>query len=448
MKKVIVIGGGFAGLAASAELVSSGNSVTLVEQRRYLGGRAYSFHDRNIDIELDNGQHLLMGCYENTFRFLNTIGTTDRLYIQDNLHVDFLETNGHAYKFDCLPLPPPFHAASGILRFNALKLSERIRMLNVVREMLFDTADPEKDCAVSEWFERLGQGKESRDRFWNVLTYAAMNEGPDAASASLFKAVLKKAFFKSRRGSRLIFPAVPLSRLYVDDAEDYIRRQGGVIEKGCLVTEILIENDAVSGIRLRDGRVLTGDDYIAAVPYYSLQRLLSEEIMEKHRSCFRRIRDLAPSPILSIHLLFDRSITDYPFAAFIDSPIQWFFNKEKIYRDNAYRGLFSLVISGAHLHVEWDKERLLEMALTEIGKVFPESSSAKLLYGKIIRERFATFSPRPGIQRHRPDQKTPVKNLFLAGDWTDTGLPATIESAVTSGYRCAEMIKGTLPTFR
>lgn len=441
MKKVIVIGGGFAGLSASADLVSSGYSVTLIEQRRHLGGRAYSFHDRNIGIELDNGQHLLMGCYENTFRFLNTIGTIDRLYIQDNLHVDFLDTNGHAYKFDCLPLPPPFHTASGILRFTALKPSERIRMLSVVREMLFNTADPAKDYTVSEWLERLGQGKESRHKFWNILTYAVMNEGPDAASASLFKAVLKKAFFKSRQGSRLVFSAVPLSRLYTGDAEDYIRRQGGVIEKGCLVTEILTEDSEVSGIRLRDGRVLTGDDYIAAVPYYSLQRLLPEEIMEKYPSYFRGIRELAPSPILSIHLLFDRSITDYPSAALIDSPVQWVFNKEKTYRDSAYRGLFSLVISGAHLHVKWDKERLLEMAFTEIGKVFPGVSSAKLLYSKIIKERFATFSPRPGIQRHRPDQKTPVKNLFLAGDWTDTGLPATIESAVISGYRCAEMIK-------
>jgi len=443
MKRVIVIGGGFAGLAASTELVSSGYSVTLIEQRSYLGGRAYSFEDRNSGLDLDNGQHLLMGCYENTFRFLKTIGTIDRLYIQDNLHVNFLDTDGDIYEFECLPLPSPFHVVSGILRFEALKPLDRLRMMNMAWYMLFDRGGETRDYTVSKWLDRLGQGDESRRRFWNILTYAVMNEAPDLASGSLFKDVLIKAFFKNRRASRLMFPAVPLSRLYPEEGENYIRRHGGVIEKGCPVTGIVIEDDTVLGVRLRDGRVLKGDDYIAAVPYYSLRRLLPEEIIENYPSSFRGIKELSPSPILSIHLLFDRSIMDYPFAAFIDSPLHWIFNKEKIYKDSAYRGLFSIVISGAHLHVGWDKERIEEMALREIRKIFPEAGSAKLLYCKIIKEKFATFSPRPGIERYRPGQKTPLRNLLLAGDWTDTGLPATIEGAVISGYRCAEMIKGT-----
>lgn len=445
-KRAVIIGGGLAGLTVSIELAKSGYAISLVEQRRYLGGRAYSFHDRSTGLELDNGQHLLMGCYENTFRFLKTIGTINKLYTQENLHVDFLDTGGHSYRFDCLSLPAPFHAVSGVLRFNALGLTDRLKMLKVAWEVLSgNIVDPSKDCTVSDWLTSLGQGKESQDTFWATLTFAVMNEDPTVASASLFKAVLKKAFFTSRKGSRILFPAVPLSKLYVENAEDYIKQYGGAIEKGCHASEIVIEDGAVSGIRLRDGRVLMGDYYISAIPYYSLRRLLSEAIIEKHLPFFRGVRELKSSPIISLHLLFDKSITDYPFAAFINSPVQWIFNKEVIYGDNAYKGLISLVISGAHLYVSWDRDRLLDMALTELKKILPEARSVKLLYSKLIKERFATFSPQPGIERYRPSQKTPIRNLFLAGDWTDTGLPATIEGAVISGYRCAETIKGTLP---
>src|SRR4030067_2818585 len=160
MKKVIIIGGGFAGLSAAAELSSDGFRVTLIEQRRFLGGRAYSFFDKNTGLELDNGQHILMGCYENTFRFLEKIGSADKLCFQRNLRVDFLDTNGDTYRLDCLPLPAPFHILSGILRFNAISLSERIRMLNMAKGVLFGNAtNTAHDVTITEWLKRLGQGK-------------------------------------------------------------------------------------------------------------------------------------------------------------------------------------------------------------------------------------------------------------------------------------------------
>ena len=441
-KRAIIIGGGFAGLTASVELASSGYPVTLIEQRRYLGGRAFSFFDRNTGIELDNGQHILMGCYENTFRFLRTIGTADKVNTQHNLHIDFLDTSGQTHRLICPPLPAPLHAALGIMRFNALSLSDRFKMLRVTRVVSSgNTVDSSTDPTVSEWLNRLGQSRRSQEAFWNILTYAIMNESPDRASASLFRAVLKKALYTNRKGSRIVLPAVPLSSLYVNSAEDYIKQHGGIIEKGCPASEIMLEDGVICGIKLRDGRILRGVYYISAVPCHALQRLIPEEIVERHYTCFSGISELRPSPIISIHLLFDKDITDNPFAAFINSPIQWVFNKERVFRDSAYRGLFSLVISGAHLYVTWNGDRLLEMAMAELKRVFPKAVAAKLLCHKIIKEKFATFSASPGIQRYRPAQKTPIKNLFLAGDWTDTGLPGTIEGAVISGYRCAEMIK-------
>ena len=446
MKKVIIIGGGFAGLSAAVELITAGYHVTIIEQRRSLGGRAYSFFDKNAGLELDNGQHILMGCYENTFRFLKSIGVTNKLYIQKNLCVDFLNTGGSVYRLNCLPLPAPLHILSGILRFKAISLSERIRMLKLSKGIYFrNTSNSSHDLTITEWLTKLGQGENARETLWDIITLATMNENPDKSSAAIFKTVLKKAFFEKREGSSIVLPVVPLSRLYVDAAENFIRQRGGDIEKGCIASEILIENGFVSGIRLRDdrignNRIVKGDYYISAVPYQSLNKLLPDETAMNHGVQTAMKIPFKPSPIISIHLLFDKPVTSYPFAALINSPIQWLFNKEIIYGDNAYKGLVSLVISGAHAYVAWDTERLIEMALTELKRFFPETKSARLLYSRVIKERHATFSPQPGIDRYRLSQKTPIKNLFLAGDWTDTGLPATIEGAVLSGQKCAKAI--------
>ena len=441
-KKVIIIGGGFAGLTAAAELCSSGYQVTLIEQRGFLGGRAYSFIDKHGNIELDNGQHILMGCYENTFRFLKTIGALDNLYIQESLSVDFLDKNGDVYSLDCPDIPAPLHIASGILGFSALSLPDRFRMLKVSKDLLLNKTDRTlEDSSITEWLNRLGQGKESRDNFWGILSYAVMNEGPDSASAYLFKNVLRKAFFSSRKGSRIVLPALPLSRMYVDSAEDYINKHGGIIKKTALVSGLIIKNDNVSGIRLRDGEIIKGDFYISAVPYFALKRIIPEDIMISHYEYFGVTEKLKPSPIISIHMLFDRTITDCIFFALINSPVQWVFNKGLIYRDKAPAGLLSLVISGAHNYISWSSKDILDMSMKEIEGIFPGADSARLLYSKVIKERAATFSPQPGVERFRPSRETPIRNLFLAGDWTDTGIPATIEGAVISGYKTAELIK-------
>ncbi len=431
MKKVIIIGGGFAGLSAAAELSSAGFSVVLIEQRRSLGGRAYSFLDNKTGLELDNGQHILMGCYEHTFRFLEKIGASDNLFFQKNLCVDFLGKGGTSYKLDCLPLPAPLHILSGILGFKAISIADRLRMLNMAKGVLFGkVTHSSNDLTITEWLKQLGQGQRARETLWDIITLATMNEHPDESSAAIFRNVMKKAFFTNRRDSRIVLPAVPLSRMFTDNAETYIRQNGGAIEKGIGASALLTGNNSISGVKLKDGRVFRGDYYISAVPYYS--RLLGTEL--------NSVPALQPSPIISIHLLFNKSLTEHTFAALLNSPIQWVFNKEKIFRDTAYRGLLSIVISGAHKYIDVPSEKLAGIALRELKKVIPATSTARLLHSKVIKERHATFSPQPGVDKFRPSQKTSIKNLFLAGDWTDTGLPATIEGAVLSGHKCAKAI--------
>lgn len=436
MKQVIIIGGGFAGLSAAAELASAGFRVVLIEQRRFLGGRVYSFIDKNTGLELDNGQHILMGCYKNTFRFLEKIGSADKLCFQKNLCVDFLDTEGDTYSLDCPSLPAPFHILYGILRFKAISLSDRIRMLQMAKGVLFASATyPSDDLTITEWLKRLGQTAKSRETLWDIITLATMNEHPDKSSAAIFRNVMKKAFFSNRRDSRIVLPVVPLSRMFAEDAEIYVRRNGGIIEKGIAVSSLLTSDNCVTGIKLKDGRRFHGDYFISAVPYYSVKMLAGIVGTE-----LNYVRELRSSPIISIHLLFNESLTEYNFAAVLNSPVQWVFNKEKIFRDSAYRGLLSIVISGAHNYIDVPSEELVELAMRELKKVFHDASCARLISSKVIKERNATFSPLPGVDRFRPSHETSIRNLYLAGDWTDTGLPATIEGAVISGQKCADSI--------
>ncbi len=441
MKQVIIIGGGLAGLSAAVELSSAGFRVTLIEQRRFLGGRACSFPDKNSGLELDNGQHILMGCYQDTFRFLAKIGASDKISIQKNLSVDFLDRDARAYRLRCLPLPAPLHILSGIMRFGAIGISDRIRMLRMAKGVLSGgKTDAAHDLTITEWLKKHGQRERSRETLWDVITLATMNESPDKSSAAIFRTVLKKAFFENRLSSRIALPAVPLSRMFADSAEAFIRKNNGVIEKGVTATSILVKNNSVSGIELKDGRTITGNYVISAVPCYSVQRLLAGTKLSG--SELNSAPALRSSPIISIHLLFNKPLMKHAFAALLYSPVQWVFNKEMIHGDSAYRGLLSLVISGAHQYVELPSEKLVEMAMRELRNVFPDSMSARIISSRVIKERHATFSPEPGVNKFRPSHKTSIDNFFLAGDWTDTGLPATIEGAVLSGYRCANAIAG------
>ena len=317
-------------------------------------------------------------------------------------------------------------------------------MLNMAKGVLFgNTSNSSHDLTITEWLKMLGQGKKARETLWDIITLATMNEHPDNSSAAIFRNVMKKAFFSLRRNSRIVLPVVPLSRLFAEAAEIYINKNGGTIEKGIEASALLTGDNSVSGVKSKDGRVFRGDYYISAVPNYSAQRLLAGARLLGTEFNFVPAELLKPSPIISIHLLFNKSLIEQTFAALLNSPIQWVFNKEKIFRDTSYRGLLSLVISGAHQYIDVPSEKLVEMALRELKKVFPDTSPARLLCSKVIKERQATFSPQPGVDKFRPSQKTSIKNLFLAGDWTDTGLPATIEGAVLSGHKCAKAIVST-----
>jgi zeta-carotene desaturase len=435
--EALIIGGGFAGLAAGVALAEGGCRVRLLEQKPYLGGRARSFVDPTTGSVVDNGQHIFMGCYHATISFLSKIGTLDRVRFQERLTVQFLDRNGRLSRLQCPDLPSPWHVLLGVLRSGSFTLREKMEVLRLgmaLRRTEEAQRGP-KQLSVREWLTQLGQSPSLQRNFWDLLCIAALNEDPDIANAALFEHVLRLALFTSPADSRLGVARVGLSEVYVDAAADFIRAKGGSVERGRGVAGLLVSEGQCQGVLLSTGERIEAANVVSAVPSFQFAALLPDEL-PRRGPLFGSLALLRPAPIISINLWFDRPITDLDFAGLRGATIQWLFNKGKIF--DRGDGYVSLVLSGAHRHIATSKEELLATALRELGDFFPEAGRARLLHSLVIKERFATFSPTWAAEELRPATRTPIGGLFLAGDWTATGLPATIEGAVQSGYAAAQ----------
>ncbi len=437
--EVLIIGGGFSGLAAGVALAEEGRGVRLLEQKPHLGGRARSFLDPATGSVVDNGQHIIMGCYHSTIHFLSTIGTLDRIRFQQRLTVRFLDRNGRLTALQCPGLPSPWHVLLGVLRSGSFSFKHKLEVLRLGRSLQWARAMDGglERLSVREWLTRLGQSESLQRNFWDLLCIAALNEDPSRANAGLFERVLQLALFSSPADSRIGIARVGLSEVYVDAATAYIRARGGRVECSRSVASLLVSEGQCRGVRLSSGEEIEAASVLSAVPSFQLASLLPGELL-RLEPFFAPVISLRPAPIISINLWFDRPITELDFVGLRGTTIQWLFNKGKILGSG--ENYVSLVLSGAHRHIGRGKEELLAMALRELGDLFPEAQKAKLHHALVIKERFATFSPTWEAEQLRPTARTPVRGLYLAGDWTATGLPATIESAVQSGYTAAGAI--------
>ena len=438
MGEVLILGGGFAGLAAGVELARLGRRVRLLEQKPYLGGRARSFEDPATGRVLDNGQHLFMGCYHATRQFLETIGTLGRVRFQDSLAVKFLDSDGRQTSLDCPRLPAPWHLLTGVLRSDSFTASEKMQVARLGRALRSSAArdDGAARLSVAEWLKRQEQSESLRRNFWDLICIAAMNEDPAVASAALFERVLRLALFASPDDSRLGIAQVGLSECYTQAASDYITSRGGSVEPGRSITGLVITDGRCEGVLAGDEKIEAAA-VISAVPWTQFVSLLPGELL-RAEPFFTNILSLRPAPIISINLWFDRAVAELEFAGLRGTTIQWLFNKGKILGTG--ENYVSLVLSGAHDHVGRSKNDLLEMSLRELRQMLPAARDARLLHSLVLKERFATFSPSWEADALRPTARTPVEGLYLAGDWTATGLPATIEGAVQSGYTAARIV--------
>ena len=422
-KKVIVIGGGFAGLSAAAYLANKKYKVTLLEASPKLGGRAYSFLDKETNSIIDNGQHILMGCYFETLKFLSLIGAKDNFYFQKQLEVNFVKEGFRVFQLKGFHFVYPINLIVGLLKYVAISLADRLSLLKVFFKLPFLSSDKFSNINIEEWLEKENQSQNVQDAFWKILAVGALNTSIEKASAKIFIDILKQIFLKGNMAATIVLPKYGLSESYCKNAEEYIVKNGGKIILSEPVEKILLNGEKVTELASSKKTYSDFDLVISAIPAFALNRIIDDENKIS-------IPDLKHSSILNIHLWLKEVKIPDGFFGLINSPLHWVFNKGTH---------LNIVISDANELVNKSDEDIIEMVKDEMKKFFLINPALISGY-KIIKEKRATFIPSNEIIDKRPAQETQIKNLILAGDWVDTNLPSTIESAVKSGRVAADLI--------
>jgi squalene-associated FAD-dependent desaturase len=430
---VAVVGGGLAGLAAACALGSTGFRVTLFERRPYLGGRASSYQHPGTGEVVDNCQHVLFGCCTNLVEFYRRIGVDDKIHWFNQM--TFVEPGGRATVMNESRLPAPLHTAPAFLRFPFLDVIDKIAIARALAALI---PLPLRDNGQSflTWLQSHGQTEKSIERFWKPILVSALNEEIDRVSVSAAAQVVRESM-RSPSARHMGVPQIPLTDLY-DAARAYIESHGGEVKFRTSAESFRTE---LSHVQLGvGGREETFDYVVLALPFDGLASILP------NTSASQPLRDslsrFETSPITGIHLWFDREISDLEHAVLLDRTIQWMFHKSKLQkRDNNGHGSYvELVVSSSKTLVEKSKQEIVDLAVGELREFFPAARAANLVKSTVIKEVHATYSPKPGIDLNRPRPETIWPRVFLAGDWTATGWPATMEGAVRSGYLAAQSI--------
>jgi squalene-associated FAD-dependent desaturase len=434
-RHVVVVGGGFAGLAAGVRLARAGVRVTVLERRPFLGGRAYSFADPVTGDVVDNGPHALMGAYTEALDFLAEIGAAQKLAMQPRLHVALAHPALGFGVVAAPPVPGPLQASAALLRYRLLAPADRVRLLTGAVRLALRAPESLRRETVAEALAAVGQSAAACERFWHPLAIATLNESPALAAAAPFAAVLRRGFFAGAAAARFAVPAVPLSELYAGDACRAIETAHGSVRTGTTVATLAFTDDRVRGVMLRDGTLVDADAVILAVPCGAVLRLLPPALRDGEP--FRALGQVGTSPIVSVHLWTDRPIAwGSPFLGLLGGRAQWLFDCGSG-AGGGHR--IASVTSGARFWDTASDEEIAGEVLADARAVLPALRTAEIRRALVVRERHATISLTPAADALRPDCATSVPNLFLAGDWIRTGLPATIEGAVQSGRRAATL---------
>src|SRR5437867_6848060 len=448
-KSVIVIGGGLAGLAASVALAEAGYRVRLLEKRPFLGGRAASYVLADGE-HVDNCQHVTFGCCTNLQDFYRRSGSADKIRFYEQLVL--IDPQGRRGIMRAAPgWPAPIHMMPSFALFSPLGWEDKLwiarAMFDIVRSQGHPRdLDESGGISMLEWLRRRRQTQRALDRFWRVVLVSALSEELDRTDARYGVDVFWKAVLSSSTGYRMGVPAVPLANLY-DGCKFEIERRGGEVILRAPVRGLKMESGEIAGIRFDEGREESADAYILAVPHTALAELLPQSVKQSDPS-LANLDKIKVAPITGVHFWFDRPVMKEPFVTLLDTTTQWIFNKTALYgRDSNGTAntvpagqYLQLVISASYDLLQKPRQEIIDLCLGEVRKALPAARNAELLKATVIKEAAATFSPEPGVNRWRPRQQTSVPRLFLAGDWTETGWPATMEVAVRSGYLAAEAL--------
>jgi squalene synthase HpnD len=433
-KKVVVLGAGYAGLAAATELVLRGHDVTLIESRALLGGRAHSFVDAKSGQVLDNGQHILMGCYHETLALLRQLGVEDRLHSPPGLQVPFVSEKGRSTLAPTLPAP--LHLLSALLGYGELSLADKLAAIRLAIKLRLGRRPRLKE-PVEAWLKRWKQTPNIIRALWEPLCIAALNEPVATASGRLFATVIRRSFLGGADDSRILLSRVGLSDLFAPEVRRLLEMCRSITRLQTPVAGLRFEGSMLREIRLNDGSSFQPDAVVSALPWHALRAMLPAE--SKLAQACRQIQD---APIVSLHLWMDRPVLNEPFIGLLDSPVHWVFSRDHIHGAEPDQSghVITAVVSGARDLVEKSASELEDITVRELERFIPGMKGARVLHRMVYKARSATFAATPEAEEHRPGTNTEWYNFWLAGDWTNTGLPATIEGAVVSGRRAAQAV--------
>jgi zeta-carotene desaturase len=436
-EQALVLGGGVAGIAAAVTLADAGLRVRLVEKRPLLGGRASSFIDG--ERRIDEGQHATLRCCTQLAALFEKLGVQDKIRWLDTIH--YLDRQGRISTLSACALPAPLHTAVSFWRLPFLTASEKLAISRALLAVLRHRPAPKDDDSdVASWLRERGQPPAALERFWRPILIGSCNEELDRISLGSAVKVLREGLLQDRRAFHLGVPAAPLADLYTEPAIAYLGARGGCASLRATVASLVFDGERIAGARLVGGEEIEAEAVVSALPFDQLLKLLPAERTEGV-DYFENLRRLESSPIVGVHLWLDRSI-DCPHAlCLLDRESQWVFNKSRNFGLPESDGTYlSVVISAARRMAALPKEEVLEIVAAELRECLPEMREAQIRAWRVVKARKATFCPLPGVEALRPDQHSPISGLYVAGEWTRTGWPSTMEGAALSGIAAASYL--------
>jgi squalene-associated FAD-dependent desaturase len=466
-RTAVVAGGGLAGIAAACELADAGYRVTLLEKRPFLGGRSYSYTDKETGATVDNGQHVFLGCCTEYIRLLERLGVRDRAYLQKRLRVPVVDKVWGTSVLAAADLPPPLHLLPSLLRFKGLSPGEKAAAAWAFAHIrsLDRSRHPELDSVTfAEWLRGKGQSERAIRSLWNLIVLPTLNGDISEVNADLALMVFQEGFLRSRTGANVGWSQVGLSELIGDAARRYIADRGGNVRPGEGLRALEIADGSVTRLTTDGGQLRAGAVVLALDPW-SLPDVLPRPVQAD--PFFARVQRLDASPIANLHLWYSGAQPwKHRFAAFLNTPVQWLFDKSRLavarppagaqqpppqgsaannegkFASPLPRGrtYLDISLSGAEQWADVASGDLVALFTKELWSLLPGLRGAEMERAIVVKQRQATFAARPGVAALRPSQRTPVQGLYLAGDYTQTGWPATMESAVRGGLLAARAV--------
>jgi len=439
-KTVTVIGGGVAGMSAACSLAEAGFRVQLVERRGYLGGRASSYLHPGVNEVIDNCQHVLFGCCTNLIGFYRRVGALDKIHWTGDMIM--IEPGGRRSRLGPTPfLPAPLHGLPSLLTSSAFTMEDKLSLARALRAMLRPVPSDSRET-LAEWLTRHKQSRGAIERFWKLVIASALNAEIESIAVPYAAKVIRELFMNSAEAGRMGINTLPLSQLYAG-VEPLLRQRGSSVHLNSNVERLEFNQQMSQWTVVTRTEKLVSDYILLALPFEAMGKLLPQmPPAEGVDALAGKIARHEHWPICSAHLWFDREITELEHAVMLDREIHWLFNRSKLQPWRKTEGSYIEVeVSASRIYAARERNEAIALTLRELAEFFPAVKTAKLVKAALVKEVRATFGVPPGIDADRPAAaQSPWPNAFLAGDWTATGWPSTMESAARSGHLAAEAL--------